>query len=384
MLLHHSTDFSHVNEAIAQVLVIRQPKWSSLSHAMRRIFPSLLGRRSARLAWIRSSKSSEYQNLAVTGLSKPRYFSSSSSQDDLNSFEVTSFPETPAFSLESDPFNFTTDPNYFSDSNVPETNIALDGVDAVITAAPTEAAVSIVSELGYSPPHLVIRLIENVHLMAEIPYWETIVLTTIALRIFLLPVALYTAKSASRMAHARPKIINLQTEFQKHPNVLDPALQEEFRRKMAQLLEREQVNPARTIIFPFLQIPILISFFFGLREMTAHLPDAVNGGTLWFTDLSATDQFYIFPVLNAVSFMTMIEIGTYGVPINKDVEKFKWVSAWGCNLGGVSSLLLKQLFERCFQTFINYLQLHHIMFNNARVSSIAAIALSNLRLDEIL
>ena len=292
---------------------------------MRRIFPSSLGRRSARLAWVRSTKSSEYQNFVVTGLTKPRHFSSSSSQDDVNSFEVTSFPEPPAFPVETDPFNFTADPSYFSDAAVPEGNFVPEGVDAVIAAVPTEAVAAVVSELGYSPPHLVIRLIENVHLMAEIPYWETIVLTTIALRIFLLPVAIYTTQSASRMAHARPKIISLQTEFQKHPNVLDPALQAEFQRKMAQLLKREQVNPARSIIFPFLQIPILISFFFGLRDICTFLPDAVSGGTLWFTDLSATDQTFIFPVLNAVSFMTMIEIGTYGVPINPDVEKFKWV-----------------------------------------------------------
>lgn len=294
---------------------------------MRRVFPSLLRSRSARLAWTRASKSSEYKNLAVTGFSKPRYFSSSSSQDDLSTSGETSFPEIPAFPVETDPFNFTTDPNYFNDSAVPENSIVLDGVDAVTAAAPIEAVVSVASELGYSPPHLVIRLIENVHLMAEIPYWETIVVTTIALRIFLLPVAIYTTVSASRMAHARPKIIHLQTEFQNHPNVLDPAAQDEFRRKMTQLLEREQVNPARTIIFPFLQIPILISFFFGLRQLTEHLPDAVTGGTMWFTDLSATDQTYIFPVLNALSFMAMIEIGTYGVPINKDVERFKWVSA---------------------------------------------------------
>ena len=279
-------------------------------------------------------KSSEHASLSLT-VPKTRCYSSSStsssssssSQNDLSSFDVTTFPEAPAFPVETDPFNFTTDPNYFSDSAVPESSIAIDGVDAVIVAAPTEAIVSIASELGLSPPHLVIRLIENVHLMAEIPYWETIVLTTIALRICLLPVAIYTTQSASRMAHARPKIMHLQTEFQNHPNVLDPALQEEFRRKMAQLLEREQVNPARSIIFPFLQIPILISFFFGLRELSTFLPDAVTGGTLWFTDLSAPDQFYIFPVLNAVSFMAMIEIGTYGVPINPDIEKFKWVSA---------------------------------------------------------
>ena len=128
------------------------------------------------------------------------------------------------------------------------------------------------------------------------------------------------------MAHAKPKITALQAEFTNHPNMSDPALQQEFQRKMSQLLKREKVNPVRSIIFPLIQIPMFISVFFGLRQIGEHLPGIATGGTLWFTDLSATDAFYIFPVLNAMSFLVMIEIGMDGLPPNPDMERFKIVS----------------------------------------------------------
>jgi len=45
---------------------------------------------------------------------------------------------------------------------------------------------------------------------------------------------------------------------------------------------------------------------------------------LWFTDLAAADSTMVLPVLNAVSFLMMIELGADGMA-SSDQDKFKWV-----------------------------------------------------------
>jgi YidC/Oxa1 family membrane protein insertase len=287
----------------------------------------MIRRRLSSLAQSRSAKSWKASSSATgnrsPGYSLHRFFSAPSNQNDDYTDTARVFTDLSQDSNDSDSFPFSVDQG-FSDS-VP---IPVSPDIVTVTAAlpdSIEVATAVTSVLGHSPPHLVIRLLENVHLLAEIPYWETIVVTTVALRLILFPIAVYTVKSASRMAHAKPKIQKLQTEFQNHPNNMDPALQTEFRRKMSQLLEREKVNPVRSLIFPIVQIPMFISFFFGLKEIGQFLPGAVTGGTLWFTDLTTTDPYFIFPVLNALTFLVIIEIGVDGLPSNPDLDRFKWV-----------------------------------------------------------
>lgn len=287
---------------------------------MRRRLSSLAQSQSAKSSWKSSSSGTGYRS---PGYSLHRYFSAPSSQNDDFGDSAKFFAELSQDSNDSDSFPFSVDQGFSDSVPVP---VSPDIV-TVTTALPDsiEVATAVTNVLGHSPPHLVIRLLENVHLLADIPYWETIVVTTVAFRLILFPIAVYTVKSASRMAHARPKIQKLQTEFQDHPNNMDPALQTEFRRKMSQLLEREKVNPVRSLIFPIIQIPMFVSFFFGLKEIGQFLPGAITGGTMWFTDLTATDPYFIFPVLNALSFLIIIEIGVDGLPSNPDLDRFKWV-----------------------------------------------------------
>lgn len=259
----------------------------------------------------------------------PRLFSGSSSQSD-DTAKVTNFGGSfPDFNSDgkSEGFEQLTFPDAVQPDNVAHVDKTL---SAVLDAIPTEAAdiaVAVTTELGNHPTHLIMRLIENIHLAADLPYWQTIVVTTIALRIILFPMAIYTIQNASRMPHAKPKIQKLQDEFTNHPDMAtDPNLQVEFRRKMTQLLQRENVNPVRGILSPLCQIPIFLSMFFGLKEIGNFLPGMTTGGVLWFTDLTATDAFMIFPVLNALSFLLMIEIGMDGLPPNPDMDRFKIVS----------------------------------------------------------
>lgn len=189
----------------------------------------------------------------------PRFFSASPSQDG-DKAKVTDFSSgfngaDDAFKVpEADVSAFTgsTWVDNFLSTNVPSTfptfpSFPTDSLNPF--AAPVQAvdgaelAVKVYGELGHTPTHLVMRLIDNIHLTADIPYWGAIVVTTICLRTCLFPLAVYTIANASRMPYAQPKIQALQKEFTEHPNMTtDTELQKEYQRKMMQLMKREGVR----------------------------------------------------------------------------------------------------------------------------------------------
>lgn len=180
----------------------------------------------------------------------------------------------------------------------------------------------IAPQLGYSPTHLCMSLIENVHIMGDIPYWGAIAGLTVALRVFLLPVAIKTVQNAARMAALRPDMQRVQDAFTKNPNQNENAVRLKFQTEMKALFKKHKVNPFQAMMMPLIQLPLFLTFFFGLQSMAEFFPLFSQGGTLWFTNLSAADPYLILPLYNAASFLLMIEMGADGVQ-TQDQTTFK-------------------------------------------------------------
>jgi YidC/Oxa1 family membrane protein insertase len=179
-----------------------------------------------------------------------------------------------------------------------------DAANVMIEAAP---------ELGWNPVDIAIYLIENLHQYADIPYWQAIVVFTFALRIGLLPIALRGVQNGNRMALLKPDMTKVQNAMKSSEGMADPKLQARYQMEMKQLFVKHDVNPFRALALPLAQMPIFVSLFMGLRQMQDYYPDYCNGGVLWFTDLSVADPTYVLPVLNAFSFLLMIEMGADGM-----------------------------------------------------------------------
>lgn len=47
--------------------------------------------------------------------------------------------------------------------------------------------------------------------------------------------------------------------------------------------------------------------------MVDKVPSFKDGGALWFTDLTATDSLYIFPILTALTFWITVEVSHHSI-----------------------------------------------------------------------
>ena len=189
---------------------------------------------------------------------------------------------------------------------------AADAVANALAAADAAAEIVVAATpelVMYRPTHLVMSAIENIHVMGGIPYWEAIVVMTLMLRLIMLPLAVQTMQNAMRMAVLRPHMQRLQDVYLKDPHFEDMRVKLKYQSDMKALFVQHKVNPFRSLLMPLFQLPVFISFFLGLQGMGEFFPALATGGALWFTDLSAADPYFIFPVLNAVSFLVMIEMG---------------------------------------------------------------------------
>lgn len=165
--------------------------------------------------------------------------------------------------------------------------------------------------------------IETIHLTGGIPYWEAIVAFTIAFRLSVLPLGIWTAQGSARMAAVRPHIQRLSDEQKLNANQ-DSRSRQKFALESKALMTQFKVNPLASLLMPLVQFPIFMSCYFGLQHMGELFPGFQTGGIYWFTNLSAADPYMILPLVNAASFLVMIELGADGLQSN-DQDTFKWI-----------------------------------------------------------
>ncbi|KAG7342397.1 60Kd inner membrane domain containing protein [Nitzschia inconspicua] len=154
-----------------------------------------------------------------------------------------------------------------------------------------------------------INSVNFLHDVTGIGYAGSIVAATCIVRLCILPLAIRGQRAASRMAHLQPE---LQMMKQRYEALGTPTQAETraFTEQMQSLFKRYDVKPFSSIAVPFVQAPIFIGMFFGMRKMPELFPEQMStGGLFWFTDLTIPDPTYILPLACGISFFATIEAG---------------------------------------------------------------------------
>lgn len=171
------------------------------------------------------------------------------------------------------------------------------------------------------------------HDYTGLPWWATVVIYTIGLRVVTFPIAIYTQKVRGRIHSI------LENEM--------PALNEELKKEMAiaikkfnwsdkesfhryhrsykkqynKLIERDNCHPFKTTMLFWFQIPIWVCHSMGIRNIINMRPDPNSvraailctqlsvGGFLWVPNLIEADASYILPVVWCITNLINIELG---------------------------------------------------------------------------
>ena len=152
-----------------------------------------------------------------------------------------------------------------------------------------------------------VQAVNFMHDMTGLEYAGAIFATTCCIRLLILPVAVNAQRAASRMAHLQPELQLIKDRYEALGTPTQ-AEQMAFKDQMQGIFKRYEVNPFSAMAAPFVQAPIFLGMFFGMKKMPDLFHDQLaTGGLWWFADLTVPDPTYMLPVACGVTFLATIE-----------------------------------------------------------------------------
>ena len=155
--------------------------------------------------------------------------------------------------------------------------------------------------VGSWPSDLMIRLLEFCHVSSGLPWWLSIGLLTVILRVSLFPVFLKTTRNAACMPYLADQQKEIMTELKTANDKLDWIEARKLQAKLWSLYGEWGYSPFVNL-FGLLQLPVFFAMFRTCnRCANLPVPGWEDGGSLWFTDLTAIDPYFILPTVSGLT-----------------------------------------------------------------------------------
>ncbi|CAM9746561.1 unnamed protein product [Chrysoparadoxa australica] len=153
------------------------------------------------------------------------------------------------------------------------------------------------------------QAVESLHTLSGMPYWLSICALTAVVKALTLPISVETLRNQAKMLAASGPMEELKKRMNADlANIqANPALQMKYQEEMQAIQQRHGISMGRMLLLPFMQMPIGITMFFGMKAMPEYYPEMAKGGALWFTDLGTVDSTFILPVMVAVPLIINME-----------------------------------------------------------------------------
>jgi len=196
---------------------------------------------------------------------------------------------------------------------VPERPTAISG-DALDISSAIEPTLESLGLCSWWPSGRMQCFLEWLHVGCDLPWWGCILTATVCMRLCVFPLVIVAQRNAAKLANISPEMTDLQnrmTDARKRGDLMES---NQLGYELQQLMKKKNINPTKNLVPMLGQVPIFMSMFFGLRGMT-NLPveSLMNGGTLWFMDLTMSDQYYLLPLLTSCSLWLQFKLAADGM-----------------------------------------------------------------------
>ena len=155
--------------------------------------------------------------------------------------------------------------------------------------------------LSWWPSSICMNLLEFVHVSTQLSWWGSIALVTLMLRVGLFPILLKTTRNQSILHYHKADMEKQKEKMNKAKSGANPMEMKSLMREQMLLYQAWGYKPFLGFI-SLIQIPI----FFGMFRMCnicskLPVPGWDTGGILWFMDLTATDPYFILPIVSGAT-----------------------------------------------------------------------------------
>ena len=164
-------------------------------------------------------------------------------------------------------------------------------------------------DYGWGPTAFVQTLLEHVHVYTGTPWWGSILLTALFVRLALLRSYITASDTSARMVLINPDIKPIKDRLDAARHVKDVDEMRRLAEELRALYRSADVHIWKVFV-PLLQIPLGFGTFRLLRGMSdLPVPGLENGGLLWLQDLTLSDPYFILPVVTGLAFHVTFKVG---------------------------------------------------------------------------
>lgn len=143
-----------------------------------------------------------------------------------------------------------------------------------------------------------------------LPWWATIALVTITIRIAVFPVVVKGQTNAIRLGNIQPEMNRHMKNLQAAKASGDMRVMTESTQAVQKLMKDNDCHPIKSLITPLVQAPLFMTLFFALKGLAgAGLESMKTGGLFWFTDISVADPTTVLPIVAAGLTLAVLETG---------------------------------------------------------------------------
>lgn len=177
-----------------------------------------------------------------------------------------------------------------------------------------ESGQSVLGELGllswWKPSSYFRMALEGLHIHADIPWWLTIVSATVVLRLALIAVPIMSQRLVAKQSMYRKELDEFkerQEEARREGNNL--LVQQIFLEQNA-FLKSKDIKMGRQFLVLLANGGVFMTQFFAIKRMIeVNYPGLSTGGTMWFTDLTLADPYYVLPFISAATMAIISRVG---------------------------------------------------------------------------
>jgi YidC/Oxa1 family membrane protein insertase len=164
---------------------------------------------------------------------------------------------------------------------------------------------------GWSPAGFSSWMLELINVSTGLPWFHTIIAGTLFSRLLLLPFSIKQLRNSAALAPHQPRLIELKEELDKAYKTGDRLAVQRVALKQHKVYEETGVSMLPMLLMPFVQLPVTLGMFFGVKRLCALPLEQFHwSGVSFLPDLTVPDPYFALPIAAAVLMNVQLHVRT--------------------------------------------------------------------------
>jgi len=164
-------------------------------------------------------------------------------------------------------------------------------------------------------------MLELINVSTGLPWFYTIIAGTLFSRLLLLPFSIKQLRNSSALAPHQPRLMELKEELNQAYKTGDKLAVQRVALKQRKVYEESGVSMLPMLLMPFVQLPVTLGMFFGIKRLCALPLEQLHwSGVSFLPDLTVPDPYYVLPIASAVLMNLQLHVRASLLPVQSDLS----------------------------------------------------------------